>query len=336
LVKKGPFAKVTSTVRYHDSIAKLQPASAPAAGPFGSPEWFALLEEHMPGPFFALECDGAIWPLMREGKGVAAARNWYAFRWMPLTRDAVSGQPHRAIARALRRKAGRARFAPLTPATADLLALALRDAGWRVRVEQGDVAHILPVNGRDYAAYLAGRPGKLRTTLKRKAKKIETSLYDRFDSAVWAEYEDVYAHSWKPDEGAPAMLRAFAQAQGDAGHLRMAIGYHEGAPIAAQFWTVEGGTAYIHKLSYREDARALSPGTTLTAALMERVIDIDGVHTVDFGTGDDGYKRDWMEEERPLMIVTAIDPARIANWPVMAAAALRRGARHLATRLRSG
>ena len=52
--------------------------------------------------------------------------------------------------------------------------------------------------------------------------------------------------------------------------LRLGLARHVGAVIAAQFWTVENGVAYIHKLAHRESAKPLSAGTTLSAALFER------------------------------------------------------------------
>lgn len=165
-------------------------------------------------------------------------------------------------------------------------------AGWRGALEQCDVNHVLPVAGRSFSEYLVSRPGQLRTTLKRKAGKVAVTLHDRFDAAAKADYEAVYAASWKPEEGSPALLRRFAEAEGAARRLRLALAHVEGRPLAAQMWTVEGGTAWIHKLAHTQDARPLSPGTTLTAALMEQVIDLDRVKLVDFGTGDDPYKRD--------------------------------------------
>ena len=66
----------------------------------------------------------------------------------------------------------------------------------------------------------------------------------------------------------------------------LGIARHEGKPIAAQFWTVENGVAYIHKLAHLEEAKPLSAGTVLTAALMAQVIDRDRATLVDFGTGD--------------------------------------------------
>ena len=107
-------------------------------------------------------------------------------------------------------------------------------------------------------------------------------------------------------------------------HLRVLRGNGPRQPVAAQFWTVEAGTAFIHKLAYVEEAKPLSPGTTLTAALMEQVIDRDGVTLVDFGTGDDPYKRDWMEVQRPRYALAAMNPADPRQWPALGKLLLRR------------
>ena len=125
---------------------------------------------------------------------------------------------------------------------------------------------------------------------------------------------ELRAASWKPDEGHPALLRAFAEAEGARGHLRMGIARIDGIPVAAQYWTVEDGTAFIHKLAHVEDSLKASPGTLLSAALFRHVIDIDKVKRVDFGTGNDGYKRDWMNRHDPLWRIEAFNPSRPAAW----------------------
>ncbi|MXP32502.1 GNAT family N-acetyltransferase [Erythrobacter jejuensis] len=158
----------------------------------------------------------------------------------------------------------------------------------------------------------------MRTTLKRKAKKVEVELLTRFDETAWGAYEEIYAQSWKPAEETPEILRKFAREEGDAGRIRLAIARHEGRPIAAQFWTVENGVAYIHKLAHLEETRNLSAGTTLSAALFEHVIDIDNVGLVDFGTGNDSYKADWMEKVRPRFLIDCLDPRQPRSWAPLA------------------
>ena len=164
----------------------------------------------------------------------------------------------------------------------------------------------------------------MRTTLKRKAKQVEVELLTTFDPAAWDDYESVYHASWKPEEGDPALLRAFAEQEGAMGRLRLGIARAEGVAVAAQFWTVENGTAYIHKLAHREEAKPLSAGTTLSAALFEHVIDCDRVELVDFGTGDDPYKRDWMELDRPRYRLDCLDAQQVKAWAPLAKRVLAR------------
>jgi len=95
-------------------------------------------------------------------------------------------------------------------------------------------------------------------------------------------------------------------------------------------WTVEGGTAFIHKLAHRESAKALSPGSVLSAALFRHVIDEDRVATIDFGTGDDPYKRDWMEEVRSRWRLEIVRAGAPANWPFLA----QKAAQSLAARIK--
>ena len=113
-----------------------------------------------------------------------------------------------------------------------------------------------------------------------------------------------------------------------AGTLRLGVARKDGRPLAVQLWLVEHGEATIHKLAYREDAKELSPGTILGEAMFRRAIDQDRVKVIDYGTGDDAYKRDWMDERRPLWRLEAYNPRTLRG--------LARSARALAGRLRRG
>jgi hypothetical protein len=281
-------------------------------------------------PLFARACNGtatALLPLSRQGGTLSSLANWYTFRWRPLISPGAEPLPLlETLARDLPRHGWRlvAGQVPDEDGSATLLAEALRRAGWRVEIAPHDVNHVLPVGGRTYAEYLASRPGPLRTTLKRRSGKVSCRVLDHFDEQAWRAYEEIYAASWKPEEGLPAMLEDFARAEGEAGRLRLGLAEIEGRPVAAQFWTVEAGTAWIHKLAHREDARALSPGTVLSAALFERVIDHDRVELVDFGTGDNPYKRDWMDDIRPRYRIEALWPRAPRAWPHIARRVLRK------------
>lgn len=319
-------------VSYHDSMDVLQEAKLTPDGPFNRLEWFKNITQlDVNNDLFLCVASGgeaiSALPLRKSHVRLDSFINWYAFIWRPLASDTeASPALLQAMARDLRKRAKRIVLSPLPDEdnTATMLEQAFRTAGWFVQRQACDINHVLRINGRSYAAYLAERPGTLRTTLARKGKRVNVSICNEFQQDKWDTYEEIYANSWKPSEGNPAFLKQFAQTESAAGRLRLGIAHHDDRPVAAQFWTVENGTAYIHKLAHRADAQRLSPGTTLTAGLMEHVIDNDRVELVDFGTGDDTYKSDWMEEVRLRFRLDCHNPMRVASWPHIARAALRR------------
>ena len=313
-------------VSYHDTVTKLQGLDLPASSPFDRLEWYALLEQ----PLFALaerSDDQVVVPLQRHANGLSSLTNWFSFTWRPIGK---SQELIRELARDLRSRTHRGTLSPLPDedGTAEQLEQTFLDAGWFVLRDQCDENHVLPVAGRTFAEYWAGRPGKMRTTLKRKAKKVDVDILTHFDETAWAAYKTIYSESWKPEEERADILEAFAAAEGAACRIRLGIARADGVPVAAQFWTVENGTAYIHKLAHIEAATPLSAGTTLSAALFEYVIDTDGVELVDFGTGSDAYKRDWMEQVRPRFRLTCLDWRQPRAWPAIAKAFVRHLAPH--------
>ena len=326
-------------IEYHDDLNEVQAdgvlaglLSAPGAtAPFDRLEWWRALEaECAVIPFIAVAKEGdhrAVLPMHRVQRRLEALANWYSFRAAPIV---SSGADPAALLTALASdligEAPRIVLSPLADEAGETTAIAaaFRDAGWWVFRSVCDTNHFLQVDGRSYAEYLAARPGPLRTALKRKANKVTISIETHYNRQSWQAYEAVYANSWKPGEGSPSFLRRFAAEEGAAGRLRLGIAWCDGEPVAAQFWTVEGVTAFIHKLAHTQQSRQLSPGTTLSAALFEHVIDRDKVTLVDFGTGDDAYKRDWMEQNRPRYRLDMLRPGWPGNWPAIARNAARR------------
>ncbi len=323
--------------QYHDRVNVLHDLFAkgnvaPAPSPFDRADWFALLAETGLSPLIAIADDSdsdtkAALALMEDAGRIAPLRNWYSFTWRQLAPDGEHGDSLLAeIASRLKARGHRVTLEPVPDedGSATRLSRAFTKAGWRVEVTPCDTNHILHVRGQDFAQYWADRPGPLRTTLKRKAKKVETKVLTHFDETLWDAYERIYASSWKPREDHPAMLRQFAKDEADSGRLRFGMAWHDGEPVAAQCWTVENGTAYIHKLAYLESMRKLSAGTTLSAALFQHVIDIDRVDMVDFGTGDQPYKADWMNAVRPRYRIDCLNMAKGAAWADLARQTLGR------------
>ena len=309
----------------HHANDERLPATARAAGfasPFDRAEWFDLLTAHGFAGHDRIDARGSAgatraWlPLRVEAPGdLAGLTNWYSFSIRPLfDGDGDRSGALGALFADLRQKAARLTLYPV--ADPDALTAALRAAGWWVKTAPAGDRHWLDLGEMDHDAWWASRPGALRNTVQRKAKKgvVDIQLLTDFDPGSWAAYEQIYAASWKPEEGDPALLRAFAEMENARGTFRMGIARIDGIPVAAQFWTVEDGTAFIHKLAHVEDSLKASPGTLLSAALFRHVIEIDGVKRVDFGTGNDGYKRDWMNRHDPLWRIEAFNPSRVAAW----------------------
>jgi CelD/BcsL family acetyltransferase involved in cellulose biosynthesis len=291
------------------------------------------LRDHEPLLLHASDGEAELWlPLMQMGRGhVAALANWYNFHWRP-----IFGRAHdevtklallRQVANQAKTQAKRLTLSPLPDEdhSATLIANAFQQAGWSVFREQCDENHYLDVKGRSFDAYWEGRPSRLKNTVKRKGKSGAVTIRIERDYVPesWADYERVYARSWKPHEGSPEFLRQLAERESIAGAFRLGLAYIDGLPVAAQFWTVENGTALIHKLAHDERHLQASPGTLLSAALFQHVVDIDHVDTIDFGTGNDAYKAEWMEEVRPRYRLELFWPNHPANWPHIAIRNLR-------------
>ena len=274
-----------------------------------------------------------LWMFLTSGDGpVRALSHWYSFAWRPIWTGAPDAATKAAllstIATSLKGRTARASIGPVPveDGSADAIESAFRAAGWMVRSEATSHNHWLDTDGRDFASWWAARPGALRSTVQRKAKKglVDLEILKEFSDAAWDDYESVYRQSWKPAEGHPDFLREWARGEGAAGTLRLAIARIDGIAVAAQFWSTDNGIAYIHKLSHVSGHDALSPGTLLTHALFRQAFDEDRVMRIDFGTGDDGYKRDWMEANAPLMTITAIDPRQPSAWPYIVKSLLSR------------
>ncbi len=316
-------------IEYHADLKEVQSDAQLAeflgdsvqSAPFDRLAWWQGLADHCGiAPMLIVARDGenmVALPLQSSQGYPQALANWYSFRVRPVTTPgADTFEMLVAMARDLARRAHHIALAgvPDEDGSAGLIEEAFREAGWLVMRRPCDTNHILPVRGRCFDDYLAARPGQLRTTLKRKTARVEVAVLTQFDAAVWADYETIYRQSWKPEEGSPDFLRQFAEEEGKAGRLRLGLARADGRAVAAQMWTVEGKVAFIHKLAHLEEAKHLSPGSVLSAALFRHAIDEDRVELIDFGTGDDGYKRDWMEEVRLRYQLDMFRPANPRSW----------------------
>tara|TARA_R110002096_G_scaffold209855_12_gene397077 strand:- start:1485 stop:2504 length:1020 start_codon:yes stop_codon:yes gene_type:complete len=157
------------------------------------------------------------------------------------------------------------------------------------------------VDSQGFDEYMAKRPGNIRNLITRKKRKLEREhaydirLYMDADiERALADYQVIYQSSWKANEFYPEFTPNIVKRFSRLGWLRMAILYIEKNPVAAQIWFVVHGKANIYRLAYDPRWKSYSPGSILTEYLMRYVIDTDKVSEIDYLTGNERYKQDWM------------------------------------------
>jgi hypothetical protein len=284
-------------------------------------DWLKRVLAHSDAPPFPVIAHGWMggqhgWLFLNQKTATLSSSltNWYSMSCRPIFGGEEAEGQRLTILRALASRMAKSRRitpilelspVPVADGTSDLIKQAFQKGGWTCLRHQSSTSWTADVAGKSFDDYWAARPGQLRSTVSRKSKKsdIQIEILTRFDAVAWADYESVYTDSWKVPEGSSAFLRETAEFEAGAGCLRLGIARIEGQAVAAQFWTVEAGIASIHKLAHREEFKELSPGTLLSAALFRHVIDQDKVSIIDFGTGNDAYKADWMDRSDPLHTV---------------------------------
>ena len=145
---------------------------------------------------------------------------------------------------------------------------------------------------------------QLKNTIERRQKKLdknhvwEFKLFTKIDeiASAYEEYKYLYRLRWKKDEGNSKFIDAVVLDLAEKGQLRLGILYIDNKPSAAQIWINTNNTAAIFKLAYDESYKKYSPGTLLTYMMAKYSIEQDKVTKLDFLSGDDYYKRQWMSE----------------------------------------
>jgi hypothetical protein len=193
---------------------------------------------------------------------------------------------------------------------------AFREVGMVVQTYFCSGNWYLPVNGRTFKEYFDGLRSSVRNIAKSKNKKIERSGRVRvgivsgtsgLDAALDA-YQRIYTSSWKVPEPHAKFVPGFVRTSAEQGWLRLGVAYVDGEPAAAQIWIVSHGTASIYKIAYDKRFADLSVGSFLTLRMMEHALDVDRVREVDYLSGDDKYKQDWMSHRRERWGILAMNP----------------------------
>ena len=210
---------------------------------------------------------------------------------------------------------------------------ALDQAGWK-GIHRffcfGNWVHEIEV--ATYQSYLAARPSQLKNTIMRRTRQFLDANRGQLKIIQGGslleesieQFVAVYNKSWKQEEPYPNFIPQLLRLSASRGWLRLGIASYDNAPVAGQIWLVGASTAYIFKLAYHEEFKQLSPGTVLTAYMMEHVIDKDAVSRIDFLSGDDGYKEGWMSERKERFGIAAYNPLSLRGRTLFIGHTLKR------------
>jgi CelD/BcsL family acetyltransferase involved in cellulose biosynthesis len=316
-----------------------------APGIFMSRTWWGVVLSHaMPAgakaAFMVIRIAGriaALLPMLRAAGRLDSLTTPYTCEFRPLF---AAGRDPAAKVAAMTgfgrfiRSSGVVRMDAL-PAEWDGLAAVLagaRQAGLRVLRFDHFGNWQEDVSGLGWSEYLRRRPGAVRETVRRrvaKAGQLPGARFELFsrpeqmDNAAEA-FASVYRRSWKEAEPYPTFNEAFMRAMAARGLLRLGVWSVGSDPVAVQMWIVQAGDAWVLKLAHDHAYRAHSPGTVLTASMLRYLLNQENVRRIDFGRGDDAYKRGWATQRRQHIGLLLTNP-----WRANGAAAL---ARHFAGR----
>ncbi len=197
---------------------------------------------------------------------------------------------------------------------------ALRAEGWLCDTYFCFGNWYLEVAGRSFSAYEPQVPSRIRNTVKRGRKKLndtgpwEVDIVQAPGPGLERALDDwaaVYAKSWKVPEPFPDFVPALCRMAAEHGWLRLGILRLGPVPVAAQIWVLHQGRMLIYKLAYDEAHKHLSAGSVLTTELMRHALDVDRCIEVDYLTGDDAYKADWMSTRRERHGIVAFNPTTL-------------------------
>ena len=203
---------------------------------------------------------------------------------------------------------------------ASMIDAALRKAGFWVQPYANSFNWYEDTRGKSWQDYLSDRSQNHRHNIRRRRRDLEKSgsmelhLYtsDNTTEEIQQGIDDYIiatVESWKsPSSLVSRGMLALMRMTGREDCLRIGILKYEGRPIAGQFWIVSAGVAHAMRISHNEDYKQLSPGVVLTAFVVEHLLDVDHVNLIDFGLGDDDYKKKWVQSRRDYDGFIAFNP----------------------------
>lgn len=305
---------------------------------FTTPAWWrATLRAALPAgaepTFVTLAQDGgpgAVFPMLRMDGAWSSLTTLYTYLYEPIGIGGFAAFGRWCKGRGLVRLDS---LDPMAPHHPDLLA-GLRQAGLVPLPFDHFGIWQEEVGGLDWDEYLRRRDGRLRETIRRRLRDHRADPTAAFvlahDAAAIAAASDAYAaveaRSWKQPEPCPDFNPTLFREAAADGHLFMATLTRGGQPIAVQAWALYQRRATVLKLVHDEAEAARSPGTVLTALVIQYLLRERAPRWLDFGRGDDAYKKSWVRNRHQRIGLLIADPRRPSGLAAIA--------RHVAGRLK--
>ncbi|MEW6990623.1 GNAT family N-acetyltransferase [Colwelliaceae bacterium 6441] len=152
-------------------------------------------------------------------------------------------------------------------------------------------------------SYLSSRPSQLKNTIKRKNKQL-AKLQHEYQFAqtdadldrMFDDYITIYNKSWKGQEFSFDFIKQVCKDALAQNKLCFGLLTINESPAAAQIWFIGERCASIFKLAYDPEFKSLSVGTLLSEQMTKYVLSHHNVTHIEFGMGNEAYKKDWMNE----------------------------------------
>lgn len=167
-------------------------------------------------------------------------------------------------------------------------------------------------NNEPFESYISHSPSQVRDIRRKerrllKQHEVEFRMYvdeENLEKAI-EDYFTVYNNSWKEKENYPEFIPDLIRVCAGKNMLRLGILYIDGVASAAQLNIFHDNISLIYKLSYQEQHKNLSSGAILSFKMMQYAFSQDNSRLIDYGCGNDEYKRNWMNHCLKKMTLTA-------------------------------
>jgi len=171
--------------------------------------------------------------------------------------------------------------------------------------------------GMSSDAYLATRPGTVRAELRAKVQPFFDSGRARFRAisdaseldAANAAYMAVLERNRRELETEPeGYVHNVMRVAADAGALRLGVIDFDGEPAAVQLWLVSAGIARCIRIWSDPRHAALPLDDMMVQCMIPRLLDVDQVRELDFGSIEDNFAQNWAPRRRERIGVVAFNP----------------------------